>query len=111
MDRAERPDHKYTIPTYELPIVLELATLEIRSPRNGKSRDSRSVTSQAIRATPAVQRQPPRTATRRLAGHPDADLYWAGIRFGSLQVIRIVGLLATGVRILGRFICFFPSLI
>ena len=48
MDRAERPDHKYTIPTYELPIVLELSTLVVRTPRNGKSRDSRFVTSQAM---------------------------------------------------------------
>ena len=48
MDRAERPDHKYTIPTYELPIVLELSTLEVRTTRNGKSRDSRFVTSQSM---------------------------------------------------------------
>ena len=40
----------------------------------------------------------------------------AGIHFGSMQVIRmltsvdIVGHLAGGVWILGRFICFFPSL-
>ena len=32
MDTAERPDHKYTISTYELPIVLELSTLEVRPP-------------------------------------------------------------------------------
>ena len=24
MDTAERPDHKYTIPTHELPIVLDI---------------------------------------------------------------------------------------
>ena len=36
IDRAERPDHKYTIPTYELTIVLELPTLEVRPARNGK---------------------------------------------------------------------------
>ena len=47
MDTAERPDHKYTIPTCELPIVLELSTLEVRPARNGKSRDSRFVTSQS----------------------------------------------------------------
>ena len=47
MVRAERPDHKYTIPTYGLPIVLELSTLEVRPTRNGKSRDSRFVTSLA----------------------------------------------------------------
>ena len=59
MDWAERLDHKYTIPTYELPIVLELSTLEVHPPRNGKSRDSRLVTSQAMsrragRSTPAA---------------------------------------------------------
>ena len=48
MDRAERPDHKYAIPTYELPIVIELSTLEVRPARNGKSRDSRFVTPQAM---------------------------------------------------------------
>ena len=48
IDRAERLDHKYTIPTYELPIVLELSTLEVRPARNGKSRDSRFVTSQSM---------------------------------------------------------------
>ena len=48
MDRAERPDHTYTIPTYEFPIVIELSTLEVRPPRNGMSRDSRFVTSQAM---------------------------------------------------------------
>ena len=48
MDRAERPDHKYTIPIDELPIVIELSTLEVRTPRNGMSRDSRFVTSQSM---------------------------------------------------------------
>ena len=48
MDRAERLDHKYTILTYALPIVLELSTLEVRPARNGKSRDSRFVTSQTM---------------------------------------------------------------
>ena len=48
MDKAERPDHKYTIPTYHLPVVLELSTFEVRMPRNGKSRDSRFVTSYLI---------------------------------------------------------------
>ena len=63
MDKAERPDHKYTIPTYELPIVIVLSTLEVRPPRNSKSRDSRFVTSQAMsrragRSAPAAA--PPR---------------------------------------------------
>ena len=48
MDRAERPDHKYIIPTCELPIVLELSTLDVRPVRNGKSRDSRFVTSHRL---------------------------------------------------------------
>ena len=59
MDRAERPDHKYTILTHEFPIVLELSTLEVRPARNGKSSDSLFVTSQAMsrragRSAPAV---------------------------------------------------------
>ena len=65
IDRAERPDHKYTIPTHDLPIVLELSTLEVRPARNGKSRDSRFVTSQAMSLRAGRSAPAPRTATQR----------------------------------------------
>ena len=67
MDRAERLDHKYTISTYELPIVLELSTLDVRLARNGKSHDSRFVTSQSM------SRRAGRSAPA--AAHRDAEAF------------------------------------